>query len=142
MSANICSRPGSRGHRFDPLNPFVFARVRASFCHPCGTEKRKCAFVQNRLARCPLTPWRASHGPSGPGNGLRSQLGSHGSYMNACVQAETNGDWPVCHAVGSLRCPATIGRYVGEAHGGRGPMGNAFSSFVLKLFLSSPPLNE
>lgn len=37
--------------------------------------------------RCPLTLSRIvdSHDPSGPNNGLRSQLGSHGSYMNACV---------------------------------------------------------
>lgn len=83
-----------------------------------GTEKRKCAGVralmQNGLA-LPFDPVAGSHGPSGPDNGLRSQLGSHGSYMNACVYTVCNG--------GRL-APATTpplsrhDRYVGDARGG------------------------
>lgn len=59
-----------------------------------GVEKRKCAFMQNRPTCCPLTSSasRPTTSPSGSwmaSNGERSQLGSHGSYMNACMWLET-----------------------------------------------------
>lgn len=67
---------------------YLFARRISPFpfCRSCGAEKRKCAFMQNRPARCPLTSSESQSVDHGPvwladpaNNGERSQLGSHGS---------------------------------------------------------------
>jgi len=89
--------------------PFLFV-VRAGR----GVEKRKCAFMQNRPACCPLTspasrPTTGLSGSRMASNGERSQLGSHGSYMNACMRLET-----LAMAAAYRGLPSGYDRYVGD----------------------------
>lgn len=54
-------------------------------------------------------------------NGECSQLGSHGSYMNACMRPETPAIGPMsASAAVAYRPPPSYDRYVGDIHDDRG----------------------
>lgn len=102
------------------------------FCHPGGTEKRKCAFMQNRLA-LPFDPVAHRGQPRSVWPQQRTAFTVRFSRLIhecMCILAETVGDWPDATRP---RCSATIRTWAMAR--GRRPMENAFSIFVLPIAL-------
>lgn len=108
------------------LLPFLFV-IRAGLVEPKNESAPSCKIGR----RCPLTPSvgrqagqpasQPATGPSGSAmvsNGECSQLGSHGSYMNACMRPETPAIGPMSAAV-AYRSPLGYDRYVGDIHDDR-----------------------